>query len=76
MPVVNIDQRSGEAGNVNRVRILNCVSGEATAAQRLAAMRQARESLATSSREIPGEAREAALSELDRQIAVLEREAR
>ena len=75
-PLVNIDQQSGEGREVNRVRIINCVQSEASVAQRLAAMRQARESLASADRAAMGEARTAALRELDRQIAALEREAR
>lgn len=74
-PLVNVDRRSGDSAHV---RILTCATGDIGSAQRLAALRQARDSLRDARADLAanlGEARTQALAELDAQIAELEREA-
>jgi hypothetical protein len=74
--LVNVDQRSGEGDAARRVRLINCSDGPVTPALRLGALRQARDSLASAPESEMGEARAAALRELDREIGVLEGQVR
>lgn len=71
-----VNQSSGDDGSRNMVRIATCTQGADKAVQ-LAAIRRARVSLAsdTISSALSAEARAAALAEIDRAIADLERDA-
>lgn len=74
--LVNVDQSSGEGDATRRVRLINCSDGPVTPAMRLGALRQARDSLAAAGEGEMGEARVAALRQLDREISQLEGQVR
>ncbi len=63
-PAANVDERTGE----QRTRILLCTRGEASAADRLQHLRQARERIAANT-ELSGEHRARVLAAIDRAIA-------